>query len=160
MQDIQIDAAELDRLAERLAQSPELLRQAKRQAFEAAAPRLLELVQTQIGGSGRVKSWQEKFVGSFGGYAAVRPRARTWIETKKEKKRYAVGYVTNAINSGHWKRGRSYVQDKRLRGYQTGSSADRVEGKHFYEKARDLAAPVAQAAAEEILAALIDHLEG
>lgn len=160
MQDIQIDAAELDRLAERLAQSPELLRQARRQAFEAAAPRLLALVQTQIGGSGRVMSWQEKFVGSKGGYAAVRPRAKTWIETKKEKKRYAVGYVTNAINSGHRKRGRSYVQDKRLRGYRTGSSADRVDGKHFYETAQELAAPVARQAAEEIVAALMEHLEG
>lgn len=159
MQEIQIDTAELDRLAERLAQSPELLRQAKQQAFEAAAPRLLELVQTQIGGLGRVKSWQQACVGSRGGYAAVRPRARTWIETKKEKKRYAVGYVTNAINSGHWKRGRSYVQDKRLRGYQTGSSADRVEGKHFYENAQELAAPVAQEAVEEIVAALMKHLE-
>ena len=160
MQDIQIDAAELDQLAERLAQSPELLREAKRQAFEAAAPRLLALVQTQIGGSGRAMSWQEKFVGSMGGYAAVRPRARTWIETKKERKRYAVGYVTNAINSGHWKRGRGLYQDKRLKSYKTISQADWVAGNHFYEAAREQAAPVAQEAAEKIVAALIDHLEG
>lgn len=159
MQDIQIDAAELDQLAERLAQSPELLREAKRQAFEAAAPRLLALVQTQVGGTGRVKSWQQACVGSLGGYAAVRPRARTWIETRQAK-RYAVGYVTNAINSGHWKRGRGLYQDKRLRGYQTGSSADRVDGKHFYENAQRLAEPVAQEAAEQIVAALIEHLEG
>lgn len=159
MQEIQIDTAELDRLAERLAQSPELLRQAKRQAFEAAAPRLLELVQTQIGGSGRVKSWQEKFVGSMGGYAAVRPRARTWIETRQAK-RYAVGYITNAINSGHRKRGRGTYQDKRLKSYKTISQEDWVAGKHFYETAQELAEPVAQAAAEEIAAALMEHLEG
>lgn len=159
MQDIQIDASELDRLAERLAQSPELLREAKRQAFEAAAPRLLALVQTQIGGSGRVKSWQEKFVGSMGGYAAVRPRARTWIETRQAK-RYAVGYVTNAINSGHRKRGRGLYQDKRLKRYKTISQEDWVAGKHFYETAQELAAPVAQEAVEKIVAALIEHLEG
>lgn len=167
MQDIQIDAAELDQLAERLAQSPELLREAKRQAFEAAAPRLLALVQTQIGGSGRVMSWQEKFVGSMGGYAAVRPRAKTFAASRgfqtwssQEPETYAVGYITNAINSGHWKRGRSYVQDKRLRGYQAGSSADRVDGKQFYETAQEMAAPVARQAAEEIVATLMEHLEG
>ena len=160
MQEVRIDKTELDRLVERLAQSPEVLREAKRQAFEAAAPRLLALVQTQIGGSGRVMSWQEKFVGSKGGYSAVRPKAKTWIETKKEKKRYAVGYVTNAINSGHWKRGRGTYQDKRLRGYRTGKSADRVEGKNFYENAQTLSAPVAREAAEEIVAALMEHLEG
>lgn len=159
LQEVRLDKAELDRLAERLAQSPEIMREAKRQAFEAAAPKLLNLVQTQIGGTGRVQSWQEKFVGSKGGYAAVRPRARTWIETRQAK-RYAVGYITNAINSGHWKRGRGLYQDKRLRGYQTGSSTDRVEGKHFYENARELAEPVAQEAAEEIAAALMEHLEG
>lgn len=159
MQKIQIDSDELDRLAERLAQSPEIIREAKRQAFEKAAPRLLALVQAEIGGTGRVKSWQEKYVGSRGGYAAVRPRARTWIETRQAKQ-YAAGYVTNAINSGHRKRGRGLYQDKRLKSYKTISQEDWVEGKHFYEAAQELAVPVAQEAAEEIVAALIGHLEG
>lgn len=159
MQEINIDAAELDRLVERLAQSPEIIREAKRRAFESASPKLLALVQAQIGGTGRVKSWQGKYVGSRGGYAAVRPRARTWIETKQAK-RYAVGYVTNAVNSGHRKRGRGTYQDKRLKSYKTISQADWVGGRHFYEAAQEQAAPVAQEAAEEIVAALLECLEG
>lgn len=159
MQNIQIDSAELDRLVERLEQSPEIMREAKRQAFEAAAPKLLALVQAALGPSKRVKTWQEKFVGSRGGYAAVRPRARTWVETRQGKQ-YAVGYVTNAINSGHRKRGRGVYQDKRLKRYKTIGQEDWVAGKHFYEAAQKQAAPVAQEAAEQIVAALMEHLGG
>lgn len=159
MQETVIDAHELDQLAEKLKAAPEVLSWARREAMIHAAAELKSILDSQIGGTGRVKSWQQACVGSFGGYAAVRPRNWTWIETRQAK-RYAVGYITNAINSGHWKRGRGLYQDKRLRGYQTGSSTDRVEGKHFYENARELAEPVAQEAAEEIAAALMEHLEG
>lgn len=160
MQEIVIDAHELDQLAEKLKAAPEVLSWARREALTHAAAEIKSILDSQIGGSGRVKSWQQACVGSRFGYAAVRPRARTWIETKKEKKRYAVGYVTNAINSGHRKRGRGTYQDKRLKRYKTISQEDWVAGKHFYETAQELAAPVARQAAEEIAAALMEHLEG
>lgn len=162
MQEAHIDHSELDRLVEKLARSPEVIAQAKRQAFEAAAPRLQKLVQNEIGGSGRVRNWQEAYVGSGGGYAAARPRAETYAESRglqtytaprkeRPRPRYAVGYITNAITSGHG-------PPRNRAGYY--SSAKRVAGKHFYQHAQDLAGAVAQETAEQIVQALIDHLEG
>lgn len=160
MQEAHIDHSELDRLVEKLAKSPQIIAQAKRQAFEAAAPKLRNLVQAQIAGSGRVRNWQEAYVGSGGGYAAARPKAETYAESrgkqifkdpKKEKPRprYAVGYITNSITSGH-------RSPRNKAGYYT--SAKRVAGKHFYQHAQDLAEPVAQEVAEQIVRALMDHL--
>ena len=78
--DAKIDTSELKRLAEKMAQSPDILKKAKRQAFQSAAPRLNALVDTQIGGSGKVRSWQGAYVGSGGGYAAVRPKKETYVK--------------------------------------------------------------------------------
>lgn len=156
--DAKIDASALERLAERLEQAPGVLKEAKRQAFEAAAPRLQSAVQYEIGGSGRVRDWQGSFVGTKGGYAAARPKKETYIETKGRQKgfragpkRYAVGYVTNAINSGH-------RSPKNAWGYRT--RAGTVAGKHFYEAAQAPAEQVGKEAAEQIVQTLIDHLEG
>lgn len=73
MQEAQIDTRELERLIEKLEQSPKVLSEAKRRAFEAAAPKLKALLDQEIGGTGRVRDWQQSYVGSKGGYAAVRP---------------------------------------------------------------------------------------
>lgn len=162
MQEAHIDHSELDRLVENLTQAPQVLTEAKRKAFEAAAPKLQKIVQDEIGGSGRVRNWQEAYVGSGGGYAAARPRAETYAESRglqtypaprkeRPKPRYAVGYITNAITSGHG-------PPRNRAGYC--SSGKRVAGKHFYQHAQDLAGAVAEETAEEIVQALIDHLEG
>lgn len=158
MQKARIDHSELDQLVEKLTKAPRVLKEAKREAFETAAPRLLSAVQYEIGGSGKVRSWQEKYVGSKGGYAAARPKKETWTEaTKKKGNRYAVGYVTNAINNGHRfpaPSGRAGYKPKILNGGMT------VPGKHFYQRAQAQAGQVAQDAADQIVQALIDHLEG
>lgn len=162
MQEFHINSAELEALTEKLKKAPEVLEKAKRQAFETAAPKLKKLVQDEIGGSGRVRNWQEAYVGSGGGYAAVRPRAETYAESRglqtysaprkeRPRPRYAVGYITNAITSGHG-------PPRNKAGYC--SSAKRVVGKHFYQHAQDLAGAVAQETAEQIVQALTDHLEG
>lgn len=151
MLEAQIDRSELERLVEKLERSPKVLAQAKRQAFEAAAPKLLSTVRSEIGGSGKVQRWQEAYVGSKGGYAAVRPKARTYAEVTKNGKQYAVGYVTNAINSGH-----KYPSTRM--GYR--SRAGTVPGKRFYPRAQDQAETVAREAAEQIVQALTDHLGG
>lgn len=161
MQEAQIDTRELERLIEKLEQSPKVLSEAKRRAFEAAAPKLKALLDQEIGGTGRVRGWQESIVGSKGGFAKVRPKAKTWAESRGSKtyaengpKRYAVGYITNAINSGRQVRTRkTFAQE---RGYSIGS----VPGKHFYAHVQDQADTVAQETAEEIVAALLEHLEG
>lgn len=159
MQEAHIDHSELDRLVEKWVQMPQVLKEAKRQAFEAAAPKLRDAVRAEIGGSGKVQSWQGDFVGSKGGYAAARPRAKTFAEDRKGKKtRYQVGYVTNAINSGHrWPSSRLGMA-KGLKGFRT--STGRVAGKQFYEAAQRQAEDVAKETAEQIVEALMDHLEG
>lgn len=158
MQDMRIDKSELERLISRLDAAPEILRKAKRKAITVAAPKLKQAVDSQIGGTGKVRSWQSQFVGAKGGYAAVRPQKGTYIETKGKQggfragpKRYAVGYVTNAINSGH-------RSPRNTWGYRT--SAGAVAGKQFYEAAEAQLPRIAQAAGEQIVQELVQHMEG
>ena len=158
MQEAHIDHSDLARLVEKLAQSPQVLKEAKRQAFESAAPKLRAAVQEEIGGSGKVRSWQEAYVGSKGGYAAVRPKAETYVEIKGRQKgfrappkKYAVGYITNAINSGH-------RSPRNSAGFRTSGKV--VSGKQFYQRAQARAEMVAQEAAGQIVQALTDHLGG
>lgn len=158
MQEVQIDHSELDRLVEKLAKSPQVLREAKRQAMEAAAPKLKQALDAQIGGSGKVRSWQETYVGPKGGYAAVRPKAKTYAEIKGKQtgfrappKKYAVGYITNAVNSGH-----RFPRDKL--GYR--GSVGTVPGREFYQQAQAQAGSVAQEAAAQIVQTLTEHLGG
>ena len=66
-------------------------------------------------------------------------------------KKYAVGYVTNAINSGHrWPRNQW--------GYR--ATVAQVPGKGFYQRAQAQAEQVAKEAGEQIVQALVEHLEG
>lgn len=88
--------------------------EARREMFAELAEELLTDLRGRIGGAGKVQSWQEKYVGSSGGYAAVRPKADTFTQATKSGKRYAVGAVTNAIESGHVTRAGTYVPAKRF----------------------------------------------
>lgn len=158
MQEAHIDHSELDRLTEKMAQAPEVLARAKRQAFEASATKMKATVDREIGGSGRVQSWQEKCVGSGGGYAAVRAKKKTYVETKGRQKgfrsgpkKYAVGYITNAVNSGH-RAPRNKYGDR--------PSGRTVAGRHFYELAATETGAIAREAAEQIVEALAAHWEG
>lgn len=156
--DAKVDASALAALAERLEQAPQVLKDAKRQAFTEAAPKLKAAVDAEIGGTGKVRGWQGAFVGSKGGYAAARPQKRLYVETQgKQKgfragpKKYAVGYITNAIDSGH--------RSPRNK-FGSYASAGRTPGKQFYQRAQTDAQDVAQEAGEQIIQTLIDHLEG
>ena len=152
MQEARIEHSALDRFAEKLEQAPQVMKEAKRHAFQAAAPRLLAAVRTEIGGSGKVQRWQGAYVGSKGGYAAARPRAKTFAEDRRGREtKYAVGYVTNAINSGHG-------PPRNKAGYY--ASTRRVAGKQFYQRAQARAEDVAQETGQQIIQALKDHLEG
>lgn len=158
MIEVNVDASEVKRLAELLEQSPQVIETAKKEAIAAAAPKMKAIVDEEIGGTGKVRSWQGQYVGSKGLYAAVRPKKETYIETKgKQKgfragpKKYAVGYVTNAINSGH-----RTPRDKW--GHRT--SAYKIQGKQFYQRAQAQAGQVAQETGEQIVQALMGHLEG
>lgn len=154
-----LDTHELEKLAQRLAQSPQILREAKREAFKDAAPKMERDVTEQLGSSRKVYRWQEAHVGSKGGYAAVRPKARTYAEDDKGRKtRYQVGYVTGAINSGHRvpsPSGRNKRYKPRIK-----SAAQQVPGKHFYQAAQANLPGIAQDAAEQVVHALMEHLQG
>lgn len=143
MQEAYVDKRMLAALAEKLELAPEVLREQKRQAFELVSGELLAAVQTRIGGTGKVAGWQERFTGSGGGWAAARPRAKQLTEPgKRSGKRYAVGYVTNAVNSGHRTPG-----------------GGRVTGRWFYQKSQAQAEALARKTMERITQGLTDRLE-
>lgn len=156
--DVKCDFSALADLTRRLEQAPQVIREAKRQAFEDAAPKLKAAVDQEIGGSGRVRGWQGAYVGSKGGYAAARPRSDLSIATKGKQrgfragpKEYPVGYITNAINSGH-------RTPRDTWGYRR--RAKTIAGEHFYQRAQTRAEQTAQEAAGQIVQALTEHLEG
>lgn len=115
----------------------------RREMYEEMAQAVLEDVQSGFG-NGDVAGWQDKAVGSGGGYAAVRPKKETF--TQNGKKRYAVGYVTNAIENGHKQEKGRYVPalEKKL-------TADRVAGKGVYAGARQRTEQIAYQAAERFV---------
>lgn len=175
MQELHIDHSDLGHFADLFKQAPAIIKAEKKAAIAAAAPKMKAVVDQEIGGTGRVRSWQEQYVGSKGFYAAVRPRAKTYAESKglrtyeerrtmsrltsaggytvkvtyKDHKRpsqhptYPVGYITNAINSGHRAGAHGWVN-----------------GKQFYQRAQKAVEQVAQETAEQIVHAVIEHLEG
>lgn len=167
MQEFRIDSADLERLTEKLKKTPETLHWARREAMIRAAAELKSMMDAAIGGEGRVKNWQQSYVGSGGGYAAVRPRAKTFAESRgkqtfEESRRtprptYAVGYITNAINSGHRTPSHRFGQDIELRGYRVNTTGY-VAGKGFYEAVQSQAEAVGEKAAEEILAEVVEEL--
>lgn len=164
MQEISVEGLEqIERLVEKLEASPEVLDRVRREAFARAAEEAKRLLDSTIaarlnGDVGEIQRWQEAHVGSRGGYAAVRPRADTWTEaTRKEGNRYAVGAVTNAINSGHAfprPSGRNSRYRPRIR-----ISEQKVPARPFYTDAQENIRPLAQHTAEEIVRGLMKHLE-
>lgn len=118
---------ELDIFAQSLGQVLEELPEIRRSALEEAGQEMLQAVRGRIGGTGRVQRWQAVHMGSGGGYAAVRARAREYDEHGT-----AVGYVTNALESGHKVREPS----GRAARYRPRKRMDRVPGKHMYAESR------------------------
>lgn len=132
MLEVHIGYHGLEKLAAKLSQTPKVIVAAEKKAVTAAAPKMKAIVDQEIGGSGRVKSWQGQYVGSEGLYAAVRPKKETYAKARERRTyaeegpgRHAVGYVTNAINSGH-----------RARPDKFGYRRSPVTGKGFYQRAQ------------------------
>ena len=159
MQSVELKGlTEIDRLCKRLERSPEVFQQARRACFEEAAREAKEIVDRQIGGGGKVRSWQEATVGSRGGYARVAPKKESWTErTKKAGNRYAAGAVTNAIVSGHRfpsPSGRKYYKP-RIR-----SGGMKVPGRPFYDQAGPQIRDLARRTAERVAKQYLKELEG
>ena len=134
---------DLEEIARRLEGSVARLGEVRRRVLEDAGGQALSAVQAKIGGSGKVQDWQSVYLGSRGGYAAVRPKAGTYTGTGRRL--YPVGYVTNAIENGHRVRPASGTA-KRSRPSRAAVSF--VPGKHMY--LTTTTGQIAAAAAEQI----------
>ena len=131
---------ELQLFEDRLNELLPKLREVRRTALEVAGDEMLGAVRGRIGGSGRVQSWQEKYLGSGGGYAAVRAKAKTYDENG-----YAVGYATNALESGHKQQPGRYVP-----AIQRKLTRDLVPGRFMYARSAPDVEQAARSAAQQI----------
>lgn len=140
---------ELDLFAQKLNKLLPRLREVRREALEMAGDEMLDAVRGRIGGTGKVQRWQEKHMGSGGGYAAVRARAKTYDEAGD-----AVGKVTNAIEGGHRQQPGRYVPaiERRL-------TRDLVPGKYMYQRSQQDLDRIAREAAERIERDMVHLLE-
>lgn len=114
---------------EHLERSAERFQDLRRDVIEPYGPKLQSAVVNRIGPSRKVRTWQEVYQGSRGGYAAVRPKAKTYHNGR------AVGAITTAIESGH------------APGYHQTS---RVAGKYMYLRSMPDAARISAEAAQEL----------
>lgn len=123
----------LDELIGSLQDVAEDFPRVRREFHEAVAEEIREEVLKSLGSrakssTGKVAGWQESVVGTLGGYAAMRPR-------KGKNGKYAYGYITNAIESGH-----AISRPRKSRkGYKARVKKRYVLGLHFYERAKPFA---------------------
>lgn len=153
-----IDLTELDKLMQRLNAILEDFPGERRRMMERLGPVLLQEVRSALGPSDKVAGWQEQYVGSGGGYVAIRPKADTYQVTKGGR-RYAAGYVTNAIEGGHRvppKRGSAREGYR----YRPRGKVAAVPGKWFYDAVRQRLPAVAEREAQALLAELEARLGG
>ena len=152
MQSVQFES--LDAVSKRLEQTIKMFPQARREVLEQIGRSALSTVQGNIGGRGKVQSWQACHIGTGSGYAAVRAKANTYQETKGGK-RYAVGYLTNAIENGHSVRGPGGKAQR----YRPRLKKTRVAGKGAYQATERELERIAVAQAEKLMDRLAGEME-
>ena len=148
------DTRDLDRLMESWDRLLAAFPGEKRAMLERLGPRMLQAVRREIGSTGKVAGWQAPHMGSGGGYVAVRARAKTY-QTTKGGKRYAVGYVTNAIEKGH-----RIPRHRGGRDYRPRIKTAAVPGRWFYDAVREALPDMAEADIRALLDKIADGLEG
>lgn len=149
-----VDTSGLDQLMERWDALLKQFPAAKRQLLARIGAEMLARVRQEIGGTGKVAGWQALYQGSGGGYAAVRPRRDTW-QTTKSGRRYAVGYITNAIEGGHRVAG-----PRGGAGYRPRVHVAAVPGRWFYDAVRQELPDMAEADVRALTELIVDGLEG
>ena len=128
--------------------------QEKQRLLQEMGRTMLERVRSEIGGAGKVSGWQVPHMGSGGGYVAVRAKADTY-QTTKSGKRYAVGYVTNAIEGGH-----RIPRHRGSEGYRSRIHVAAVNGKWMYAKVRQSLPGMADDEVQRLVALILRGLEG
>ena len=96
---------------------------------------------------GRVKRWQNPYVGSGRGYVAVRADSVEVAAGYRDRQRLNAGALTNFLSSGHKVRGPS----GRVKRYQPRARMTRVRGLDFYSKAKAESEKIAVQEAEDFL---------
>ena len=131
----------------------------KRSVLDDLGKELQRRLKTEIGGTGKVAGWQAPHMGSGGGYVAVRPRAKTY-QTTKGGKRYAVGYVTNAIEGGHRTGGQRPGPKAQGYKYRPRFNKAAVPGRWFYDTVRRQIGDMSKEDMDKLLGTIVDGLEG
>ena len=150
-----LDMKELDkRLDELLKRLPEERRRLHEELADMAKTEVDRKIGERLSEGQRVKEWQDKFVGSKGGYAAVRAKAKTYAG---KNVKYAVGYITNAIESGHNIRTAS---GKAKKARKSRAKMSWVPGRHFYLSARSTAKVEARHRVERFAKDLAERIGG
>lgn len=158
MQSVEFDG--LDRILSRWDELLKTFPAAKAELLGRLGRELLEEIRRRIGGRGTVQGWQEQYQGSKNGYAAVRPRAKTYQATRKKSDAYAVGYVTNAIENGHRVR---HPQPSGRDGYhytRGRNTTAAAAGRHFYSDVRSRLGQFGQAELARFAEEIARRLEG
>ena len=153
-----VDTQELDRLLDSWDQLPRDFPAMKRDLLEELGKQLLSDVQGEIPGTGTVRGWQERYVGSKNGYVAVRPKSDTYKVTAGGK-RYAVGHATNAIEGGH-KHRRPSQSGRPGYTYRPRIQTPAVPGLHFYAAVRGRLEGMGQHEVQALAAEIAKRLEG
>ncbi len=143
----------LKEIGEQFDDAAERFPEIRRAEIERAGDDLLHAVRGYIGGTGKVQSWQEKYIGSKGGYAAVRPMikgdvdevgyyGRSFVNIAK----YSYIGITTAVDQGHKTRtGTTYKEAKNGKKVKRATYAKKfVEGKHMYSKSQKDAETIAK----------------
>lgn len=147
-----------------LAHAPEL----QREIHEKLGVRLLDIVRHRTPISlkghrisavsyherGTMRNWQSKYIGSRGGYAAVRA---TDTPTGKN----GAGAITNYVENGHRARiGGMYASQRTKRRWrQHGASRSFVDGRGFYRATQDDAARLLSRAAAQLASQIAEEFE-
>lgn len=130
-------------IADLIREMPELRREMHEQMAEAIKQEVDNAIASSLNDSrGHVRSWQEKHVGSGGGYAAVRPASGT-------TGRDSPGAITDYLNAGH----RIRRPSGKSKSYRPRIHTPYVDGRKFYQRAAQSVEPklmqIAQAMAEK-----------
>ena len=141
-----IDLKELDKLSERFQNALKEFPKQRKWYHVQVGKEILEAVRRRIGGTGKVQGWQGAYVGSKGGYAAVRPKGEMFSDG------YAVGYLTNAIENGH--------KIRMGKGKRTRIKKPYVNGRYFYRDSLPEAERIAIRKAEQLADKLCKVLGG
>lgn len=157
----EVDFSEFRRVFENLEGVKDAIPEIKREFLARLGDEMLSTARGNIGGTGKVQSWQEYYVGSGGGYTAVRAKAETYQYTKHayqctQRDEYAVGWITNSIENGHRIRPPS-GQQKGL--YRPRIHQPKVQGRYFYKNSQSAVDRLAENGAKELAEKIARKIE-